>query len=222
MAAATVGLLGGTFDPVHRAHLLLAREARERFGLGQVLFVPARQPPHKEDESITPARHRLAMLRLALADEPQTGITEVELQRAGPSYTVQTLRDLEAAHPEREYRIIIGGDQVGILHQWHRAREVIRRGRPVIATRPGTDLAPGEAREGRAAALRAALDPALHDLAGVLAEGVFELPPLDLSSTEVRRRAAAGEPLEPLVPPAVARYIREHQLYRNGDPRAAC
>ncbi|MFW5857997.1 MAG: nicotinate-nucleotide adenylyltransferase [Planctomycetota bacterium] len=221
------GLLGGTFDPVHNGHLHLARHAAARFGLDGVLFMPARTPPHKPGRRIAPADHRLAMLRRAVADAPAFRVSDRELRRPGPSYTVDTLRALRETEPAIRYRLLLGSDMLGDLHKWREVEAVLRLGEPIVAARPGGDLPPdhpvfhadgeGVAVEEAAAWLRTVLAPPLHPFAAQLAGSLLPLPPAPVSSTEVRRRCRAGEPLDGLVPPAVAAYLRDHRLY-TGDP----
>ncbi len=202
-----VGVLGGTFDPVHCGHLHLARSAREARGLDPVLLVPAADPPHKERANLTPAAHRVAMLERALAEEPGLEVCRIEVDRPGPSYTVDTLRALRDAHPDTEYRLLLGADMIPELHKWREVEEVLRLGRPIIATRPSTELT----RE----TLTQVLDPSLHGYAQALAQTLLPIAPRDVSSTEVRARVRRGESIEGLVPPLVAAYIRAYGLYRS-------
>lgn len=195
MAAERRGLFGGTFDPPHRAHLALARAALDALGLDALHWVVAGQPWQKARE-ITPALHREAMVRAAIADEPRFVLDRSELERAGPSYTLDTVRALRAAHPQAEWFLVIGADQHAGLQSWHGWRELLGLVTLAVANRPGA-APPVDAEVAR--------QP----------YRVLPLPLLDISATECRERAARGLPLDGRVPPAVARYIDQHGLYRR-------
>ncbi len=196
------GLLGGTFDPVHNAHLTIAARAYEAAGLDRVLLLPAAAPPHKRGLHLTDGAHRLAMARLAAEGFPWMDVCDWELNHPGRGYTVDTLKALRAAG-EEQLSFIIGGDSLLMLDQWRDPAGLLAQAAFVAVTRPGCDEA----------ALLAQRDKLLARFGGeiilVTGEGV------DLSSTAIRARAAAGLPLSGLVPPAVAAYIEEHQLYRE-------
>jgi nicotinate-nucleotide adenylyltransferase len=189
-----VGILGGTFDPIHYGHLLAAEQAREQAGLDEVWFIPARIPPHKEQAGISPGRDRLRMVELAIADHPCFRAMDVELQREGPSYTYDTMLQLTADYPDCRFSFIIGGDMVEILPQWHRFDELIKLVRFIGLARPGTDY-------NRASA------------SGYVT--FVEMPSWELSSTLIRQKVAAGKSIRYLVPPAVERYIKEQRLYES-------
>lgn len=184
------GLFGGTFDPPHIGHLVAAREALERLGLDRVAFVPAAQPPHKPGRGVTAAAHRLAMLQAALTDEPRFEIEEMELQRPGPSYTVDTLRTMRGVRPEDQLVLLLGADQYAELQTWREPEAVATLARLVVVARAGEAPAPGVER--------------------------LEMPRLDVSSTLVRERVGRGLSVRWLVPPAVEQYIEIHRLYRTG------
>lgn len=186
-------LFGGTFDPVHNAHVALARVALDALALDEVRWVPAGQPWQKPG-ALTPALHREAMVRLAIAGEPRFVLDRIELERQGPSYTVDTVRELQAARPGTTCFLLIGGDQLARLHTWRDWPGLLQRVTLAVAERPGAFEAPHADVE-RAARSR------------------VPLPPMDLSSTDIRRRAAAGQDISQLVPPEVARYIDLHRLY---------
>jgi nicotinate-nucleotide adenylyltransferase len=202
---ATVGILGGTFDPPHNAHLHLAGYARDHCPLARVMLIPARVPPHKARPNIAPPQDRLRMLELAAAGREGLEVSRIELDREGPSYTAETLRSLREDHPETEFRIIMGADMLPDLHLWKDAAEVLRLGRPIVATRPGAALCEHDLRE--------ILHPSLRGFARQLEDALLQLPPMDISSTEIRRRIAEGEPLGGLLPPGVIDYIRAKNLY---------
>jgi nicotinate-nucleotide adenylyltransferase len=206
IAAGSLGVFGGTFDPIHFAHLAVAQEAAETIGLEQVLFVPAGQPPHKPDRSITAGADRLAMVELAIAGNARFAVDRLELERAGPSYTVETL---EALHASRSaggdtphLTLVLSAEAFLGLTTWREPRRVLELARVAVAPRDGYPLAGP-----------AFMDEHFPDLAGrvVFLDG----PRMRLSSSELRRRAAAGRSLRYLVPDAVAAYIDDHALYRN-------
>lgn len=192
-AATRIGLFGGTFDPVHNAHVALAHSALDAFGLDELRWVPAGRPYQKRH--VTPAAHREAMVRLAIAHEPRFVLDRIELERAGPSFTLDTVRALQAARPGADWVLLIGQDQFATLHTWHDWRELLGRVTLAVANRPGIVKAPHA-------------DVQRHPHRAV------PLPMLDISSTEIRTRAAAGHDISSLVPPEVARYIENHALYR--------
>ncbi|MBN1256529.1 MAG: nicotinate (nicotinamide) nucleotide adenylyltransferase [Planctomycetes bacterium] len=214
----TIGLLGGTFDPIHKGHLHLAHYARQEFKLKKVLFVPTSIPPHKATTDIAPVEDRLAMLRLAIADNPEFEISTLELDRGGVSYTIDTLRELGKLFPAIRFRIIFGADMLPQLHFWKEAGEVLRLGRPIVATRPGSDFHPDN--DETAQAFQKILDPSIHQYAELLAEGFLELPPRDISSTGTRAYVANGmsdriTKLLSMLPETVLDYILEKGLYRK-------
>ena len=196
-----VGLLGGTFDPVHLAHLALAHAALSSLGLDQVLWIPTGQPWQKT-RAITPAAHRVAMVQLAIAGEPRFALSCIEVDRTGPSYTVDTVRALAAAQPDTEWFLLIGQDQYLGLHTWHDWPALLSLVVLAVAQRPpvGTDLGAATARQP-------------HPDVQNLAHRQVALPMMDISSTDIRRRAQQGADFSHLVPPAVARYIETHGLY---------
>lgn len=191
-----IGIMGGTFDPIHCGHLLAAEQAREQMGLDEVWFMPARIPPHKTRAGITPAEHRLRMVELAVADHPAFRVTDVELRREGPSYTYDTMRQLVSAYPDCRFSFIVGADMVELLPKWYRFAELIRLVRFIGLARPGTRL-----------------DRRAHEAY----VSFVEMPAWDISSSLIRQKAAAGRSIRYLVPPAVERYIKEHGLYERSD-----
>jgi nicotinate-nucleotide adenylyltransferase len=187
-----VGLFGGTFDPPHVAHLALARAALGALKLDQVRWIPAGQPWQKA-RSITPAAHREAMLRLAIAQEPRFVLDRIELEREGPSYTLDTVR---ALRPLGDLVLVIGADQYAGLHTWHGWQEVLGLVTLAVANRPGPM-------------------PPVHPEVLRFPHRVVPLPMLDISATEIRSRVAQGLPIDSMVPPAVASYIDLHHLYKT-------
>jgi len=196
------GVLGGTFDPVHRGHMALARAAREELGLDEVLFVPAGQPWRKAGRIVAPAEHRLAMLRLALAGEPAFRVEALELERPGPSYTADTLGALAAARPGDELFFIVGEDALADLPNWVRPERILELATLAVARR--ADVPP------------AALAAAEARLPGLAGRTVWlKMPLVPVSATEIRERVRRGEPVGELVPPPVEAYIHELELYRE-------
>jgi nicotinate-nucleotide adenylyltransferase len=182
-----IGIFGGQFDPPHAGHLAVVRAARDQLGLDRVLVIPSPRPPHRPPAQ-TPADVRLQLAEAAFAGEPGVEVSRLELDRDGPSYTADTLEALTA--PDRELYLILGADQLAALPTWHRPADVSRLARLVVAARPGAP-APG---------------------------GVVELAmaPNDVSSSDLRRRIAAGEDVAGLVPAGVAAAIERRGLYRRG------
>jgi nicotinate-nucleotide adenylyltransferase len=191
-----IGLFGGSFDPVHNAHVALAQLALDRLRLDELRWVPAGQPWQKKGRELAPATDRLAMLALAMQGEPRFILERSEVERSGPSYTLDTVRELQAAQPGAQWFLIIGQDQYAGLHTWHGFEELLGRVTLAVANRPGTPVAP---------------NPQL----GSVAAQAIALPMMDVSSTGIRRRVAAGQGIDDLVPAAVARYIDQHRLYRG-------
>ena len=189
-----VGLFGGSFDPVHNAHVALATLALEQLKLDEVRWIPVGKPWQKA-RVLSPAADREAMVRLAIGGEPRFVLDRVELRRRGVTYTLDTVRELAAAEPGTEWVLILGQDQYATLHTWRDWRELLSRVTLAIANRPDVDAAANE------------------QIARVPHQMV-SLPMMDISSTEVRRRVAAGESIANLVPPAVASYIERCRLYR--------
>lgn len=205
----SLGVLGGTFNPPHLGHLALARCALAQLGLERVLLVPSCLPPHKHAEADPGPEHRLCMCELAVAGIPGLEACPLEVRRGGPSYTVDTLSGLHALHPEASLTLILGSDIARTLPCWQRPQEVLALADVALAARAGD--APGEVLE----ALDALRPPG--DAGTALPPALLEMPEVPISSSLVRARVAAGEPLDGFVPPAVAAYIAEHALYAAGD-----
>lgn len=196
-----IGILGGSFDPVHNAHLALGRVALDTLGLDELRWVPAGLQWQKSRE-MTPGHHRLAMVRLATAGEPRFVVDPCELGRPGASYTVDTVRAMQSASPRpAEWFLVIGQDQYQRLDTWHAWRELLQRVTLAVAGRAGHEPQAG-----------AALAAQAHRMV------TLPLPAMAVSATDIRARAAAGQPIDTLVPLAVARYIAQHRLYQPQQP----
>ena len=211
--SAPYGVLGGTFDPVHLGHLHACREARALLGLGHVLLVPLAVPPHKARPGLVSAEDRLAMLRIAADDEPGIEVEPMEILRGGVSYTIDTLRALRAREPGAEPVFLLGIDAAREFRTWRSWREILASFVLAAVARPGA----GTSHSDLSALLEVPVRPVPpcpdRFVPGRLL--ILSIPPHPASSSEVRRRAAAGEPLDGLVPPGVARYIQDHSLYRE-------
>lgn len=189
-----IGVMGGTFDPIHHGHLVAASEVADRFGLDEVVFVPTGQPWQKGSHTVSPAEERYLMTVVATASNPRFSVSRVDLDRDGPTYTVDTLRDLRAAEPDAALFFITGADALGAILSWHKLDELFDLAHFVGVTRPGYELA----------------DAHLPDGAVTL----VEVPAMAISSTDCRRRVAEGRPVWYLVPDGVVQYIAKRRLYR--------
>src|SRR5262245_8898428 len=194
-----IGILGGTFDPIHNGHLAIAEEARVALGFERVLFVPAARQPLKHGEHLASPQQRLEMVQLACDGNPAFEVSPIEVERAGPSYTVDTLEMLHAAEPG-DLHFIVGADAAADLYRWRAAGRIVALARIVVIGRPGFALD------------RAALS---HHLPGLEARlMLLEGPGMDISSSALRRRVAAGRPIRYQTPEPVVKYITTHRLYR--------
>jgi len=201
-----LGVLGGTFDPPHIGHLMLAEEARLALSLGQVLFVPAGDPWRKAGRELSPREDRLAMVRLAVGDNPHFAVSTVELDRSGPSYTADTIAELRDQFGlETEFFFIMGADSLADFPHWREPLRILELARLAVAERPE----PGDAPFGEALA---------EELAGALRQGVvwLRMPLVAISASAVRERVRRGLSIRYWVPPPVEEYIRQHGLYVGG------
>ena len=199
-----IGFLGGTYNPPHLGHLVCAQEAYLQLALDRVMLVPTLIPPHKPHEDGPGAQHRLELCRLAVkGDEARFEVSDLEVLREGPSYTVDSLQTLHSRAPDRELYLIVGGDIAAGMLEWREPERVLSLATLAVAQRPGTE--------------RAAIDRALQAVPGGERAEFFRMPEIGVSSTMVRDRVRAGQPIKYLVPDAVAGYIDEHGLYR-GNP----
>jgi nicotinate-nucleotide adenylyltransferase len=205
-----IGLFGGTFDPPHIGHLIVAQDALLALGLDRVLFVPAANPPHKGGVPMTAAGLRAGMLKLAIRDDVRFQMDALELERSGPSYTVDTLTELRARMPEARWTLLIGSDQYAEFATWRRPERIRELARVAVLTRHGTDGSRAPA-EGVDTAERAeAVVPSVTLPGGDLRVDVTRI---DVSATAIRQRVHSGVSIRYLVPPRVEEFIREQGLY---------
>jgi nicotinate-nucleotide adenylyltransferase len=198
-----LGLLGGTFNPPHLGHLVCAQEAYGELALDRVLLIPARIPPHKRVEHEPGPEHRLELCRLAVGGDERFAVSDMELHRDGPSFTVDTLRLLRTRTPQDELVLILGGDIAAGLAEWHEPEQVLELATVAIAGRRGTT--------------RNAVEGTLAGLRGGDRARFFAMPRIGISSTMLRRRVRAGQPIRYFVPDQVEGYIRRHGLYSQTD-----
>jgi nicotinate-nucleotide adenylyltransferase len=194
-----IGILGGTFNPPHIGHLVCAQEAHRELELDRVLFIPARIPPHKPVEHEPGPEHRLALCRLAAGEDERFAVSDLELSRDGPSYTVDTLEELSSHEYQPELFLIVGGDIAVGLPRWREPERVLKLATLAIAKRQGT--------------ARETVADTLSTLKGGERSRFFAMPRIGVSSTMIRRRVRGGQPIRYLVPDAVAEYIEHHNLY---------
>jgi nicotinate-nucleotide adenylyltransferase len=199
-------LFGGTFDPIHVGHLIVARHVRERLGVRQTVLVPAAAPPHKMDRALAAAEHRLAMVRLAVVGQDDFAVDDQELRRHGPSYTIDTVADYRRRLGGRaQIHWLIGSDTAVELGSWHRIGELADLCTFVTAARPGFEACRLDALAGALAA----------EQIEWMRRHVVAAPLIEVSSTQIRRRVAEGRSIRFLVPDAVAEYIADRGLYRR-------
>ncbi|WP_435771649.1 nicotinate-nucleotide adenylyltransferase [Nocardioides sp. SYSU DS0651] len=204
-APTRLGVMGGTFDPIHHGHLVAASEVQGWFDLDEVVFVPTGEPWQKTGRRVSPAEHRYLMTVIATAANPRFTVSRVDIDRGGPTYTTDTLRDLHAERPDAELYFITGADALTDIFSWRDAAELFELAHFVGCTRPGSDMDP------------ATLSKIPHDRVTMV-----EVPALAISSTECRQRQEMGQPIWYLVPDGVVQYINKHGLYRPvpPDPRS--
>jgi nicotinate-nucleotide adenylyltransferase len=199
-----VGLFGGTFDPPHVGHLILASEAKSQLELTRILWTVTPDPPHKQDQSITSLEHRLAMVKLAIEDNPSFELSDVELNRPGPHYTIDTIKLLAEQNPDAEIVPIIGGDSLHDLPTWHQPKEILYAAHWVgVMRRPGEETN---------------LDALERELPGISSKIHYvDAPLLEIASREIRDRAASGKPFRYYLPESVYEYIEQHHLYHQSE-----
>jgi nicotinate-nucleotide adenylyltransferase len=202
-----IGILGGTFNPPHMGHLVMAQEALDQLDLDRVVLMPVAVPPHKEAREDPGAEARVDLCRLAVGDDERLEVSTLEVDRGGASYTVDTLRTFHEREPEHDLIFIVGGDMAQSLPAWREPEAILQLARLAVAEREGV----------RREDIARRLEP-LHDGDRVL---FFDMPRIDVSSSAIRRRVAEGRPIRYLVPDAVADAIAERGLYRQAAGRPA-
>jgi nicotinate-nucleotide adenylyltransferase len=193
-----IGLFGGSFNPPHVAHLIVAEVVRDQFDLSEVWWIPNATPPHKPDDELVAVEHRLEMTRCVVASNPHFRVCDLEVQREGVSYTVETVRVLQDQHPDTDFALIIGSDSLDHFGEWHRPDEIAERVPLIVYKRPG--------------AIEAVAEPRFANHVRYVAAPVVEV-----SGTEIRARCRAGRTIRYLVPDAVRTYIEAHDLYQDPE-----
>jgi nicotinate-nucleotide adenylyltransferase len=188
-----VGIMGGTFDPIHHGHLVAASEVASLYGLAEVIFVPTGEPWQKIERDVSPAEHRYLMTVIATASNPRFWVSRVDIDRDGPTYTIDTIRDIAALRPDADLYFITGADALGQILSWKDAEDVLKLAHFVGVTRPGYELSDAHLP---------------HDSVTLL-----DVPAMAISSSNVRARVEAGRPVWYLVPDGVVQYLNKHQLY---------
>jgi nicotinate-nucleotide adenylyltransferase len=189
-----VGIMGGTFDPIHHGHLVAASEVASLFGLAEVIFVPTGEPWQKTERDVSPAEHRYLMTVIATASNPRFWVSRADIERDGPTYTIDTIRDIAALRPDADLYFITGADALGQILSWKDAEDVLKLAHFVGVTRPGYELSDAHLP---------------HDSVTLL-----DVPAMAISSSNVRARVEAGRPVWYLVPDGVVQYLNKHRLYR--------
>ncbi len=198
-----IGIYGGSFDPIHLGHLLLAETCREACLLDEVWFLPCANPPHKPEGSLTPGKLRAEMIELAIAGNPGFGVCHIELERSGPSFTVETLRQLSELHPTTEFSFLMGADSLTDLPLWREPRTILELAE-VVAVNRGRQAPPN-------------LDALENRLGTATRERVklVTMPAIDISATDLRQRVRTNRSTRYRIPRAVEVYISQHGLYRD-------
>lgn len=191
-----IGILGGTFDPIHIGHLILAEEVKNKLGLDGVIFTPCMHPPHKTKRKPSPAKDRFRMTQLAIEGNRSFSISDIELKRGGVSYTVDTLRQLKEIHPRSEIYFLTGADMLEEIHTWREPEEVYKLAKMVIATRPGFDKFDPKNRYAQKST-------------------IVEITGVDVSSSQIREKVKKGQSIKYLVPSRVEDYVKKKKLYKS-------
>jgi nicotinate-nucleotide adenylyltransferase len=191
-----LGILGGTFDPIHMGHLVLAEQVREKFQLERIIFIPSASPPHKTEQELSPADDRFEMTKLALEGNPYFFVSDIELKREGLSYTVETLRELKELYKDSEIYFLTGSDVLNEITTWKDPEEIYKLAKIVIGVRPGFDK----------------FDPENHFAKKSI---IINITGIDISSTQIREKVRKGESIKYLVPSKVEEYIRKRNLYKK-------
>ncbi|RBP39559.1 nicotinate-nucleotide adenylyltransferase [Garciella nitratireducens] len=196
-----IGIMGGTFDPIHYGHLIASKWAKENFELDKVIFIPAGVPPHKKEREVLSAEHRYFMTLLATIDEPDFDVSTIEIDRQGPSYTIDTIKELQAYYKDIQIFFITGADAILEIHTWRNYEELIKSCYFIVATREGYDTKE--------------LYKRIEKLDQKFGKRIFhmKIPPVGISSTELRNRIQQGKTVKYLIPPMVEEYIKKKHLY---------
>ena len=205
----SLGIMGGTFNPIHYGHLIAAENARHEFNLDIVIFMPAARPPHKDIEEVLDSKHRYEMVKRAIRGNNFFCVSDLEIQRKGNSYTIDTVNYYLENYPETDIYFIMGADSLILLDTWKDYKTLVRLCQLIVVTRPGYKITPEE--------------PVLKKLPSVLWQNVhfLPIPGLDISSSDIRQRIASNKPVKYLLPSDVEQYIRENGFYR-GKGGAVC
>jgi nicotinate-nucleotide adenylyltransferase len=195
MTASRVGIMGGTFDPIHHGHLVAASEVATLYSLDEVIFVPTGEPWQKSERRVSPAEHRYLMTVIATASNPRFWVSRVDIDRAGPTFTIDTIRDIAAQRPDAELYFITGADALAQILSWKQAGDALHLAHFVGVTRPGYDLS--------------------DDHLPIDSVQMLDVPAMAISSSDCRTRVAEGRPVWYLVPDGVVQYINKHHLYRR-------
>lgn len=191
-----MGIFGGTFDPIHFGHLILAEELKEELSLNKVIFVPSANPPHKENPHLSEAKDRLMMTQIAIQHNPFFVLSDLELKKGGKSYTIETVNQFKDLYPKSELYLLLGSDVLRELHLWREPKRIFEQIKVVIAKRPGFDK----------------IDP---QNSYVKKSQVIPINGLNISSTQIREKVRAGKSIRYLVPPGVEEFIQAKSLYKN-------
>jgi len=223
-----IGIIGGTFDPVHNGHLHLAEQAQKFFDLDRVIFIPAFRSPHKLAIKPESCKHRLSMLSLALKNRPGFSIDEIEIKKNAVSYTIETLKDLNSEHPDWSLFLILGSDVFQAIDTWKKSTQLLDFCNILVATRPGVDFSISEPIKNKLSLSEPETNnhPSKFRTELIVFENFkkgaqvifFPIPPLDISSKNIRQRIIKKEVIKNLLPLSVDHYIMKHRLYRNESP----
>ena len=223
-----IGIIGGTFNPVHNGHLHLAEQAQKFFDLDRVIFIPTFRSPHKLAIKPESCKHRLSMLSLALKNRPGFSMDKIEIKKNAVSYTIQTLKDLNSEHPDWSVFLIVGADVFQAIDTWKNSTQLLDFCNILVATRPGVDFVISESIKNKLSLSEPAtnINPEKFRTELMVFENLkkgtkvifFPIPPLDISSKNIRQRIIQKEEIKNLLPLSVDHYIMKHQLYLNDSP----
>jgi len=202
MKSNKIGIMGGTFDPVHIGHLIIAEESRVNFDLDKIIFVPTGEPPHKNLKNVTSAKHRYEMTLLSIMHNPYFYISDIEIKREGLTYTIDTIRYFKKRYPKSEIFFIIGADSLINIDKWKNSEELLRESKFIVAKRVGIEYS--------------LLEERINEINDKYSKIVFSVttPYIDISSTDIRKRVKNGENIKYYLPLDVEAYIKKNRLYR--------